>query len=134
MTGDFLGFFDSRLWLHGKSTCETILRAERVSLRVELKIGPLRWTAQHTAYAKNRLFEDEQVQGPFAKWIHRHEFETLRDHARLTDRVEYQLPGGIWVNRLFGWVVQLALARMFRRRHETTKRYFEEGSNEENRT
>ncbi len=35
--------------------------------RVELKIGPFLWTALHTAYEKNRLFADEQVQGPFAE-------------------------------------------------------------------
>ena len=45
--------------------------------RVELKLGPFLWTALHTAYVKNRLFADEQIQGPFAKWVHRHEFEAV---------------------------------------------------------
>jgi ligand-binding SRPBCC domain-containing protein len=98
--------------------------------RVELKIGPFLWTALHTAYEKNRLFADEQVQGPFAKWVHRHEFEVVDGATRLTDRVEYRLPGGAWMNRLFGWVVQLGLHQMFRRRHQTTKRYCEKGPNE----
>ena len=95
--------------------------------RVELKVGPFLWTALHTDYEKNRLFVDEQIQGPFAKWVHRHEFESVNQTTRLTDRVEYRLPGGVWMNRLFGWAVQLGLRRMFRERHQITKRYCEKG-------
>ena len=100
--------------------------------RVELKLGPFLWTALHTAYVKNRLFADEQIQGPFAKWVHRHEFEAVGDATRLTDCIEYRLPGGVWVNRLFGWSVQLGLHQMFRHRHRTTKRYCEKGRLNEN--
>jgi ligand-binding SRPBCC domain-containing protein len=97
---------------------------------VELKIGPFPWTSLHTAYEKNRLFADIQIKGPLAKWIHRHEFEVVGTATRLTDRVEYQLPGGVWINRLFGWIVQIALHQMFRQRHQTTRRYCEKGPNE----
>ena len=93
--------------------------------RVELRIGPFQWTALHTVYEKNRLFADEQIEGPFAKWIHRHEFEAGGDDTRLTDRIEYRLPGGEWMNRLFGWAVQLGLRQMFRHRHQITKRHCE---------
>ncbi len=96
--------------------------------RVELKIGPFLWTALHTEYEKNRLFVDEQIQGPFAKWVHRHEFESVDQGTRLTDRVEFQLPGGVWINRIFGWAVQLGLRDMFRQRHRVTKMYCEKGS------
>jgi ligand-binding SRPBCC domain-containing protein len=95
---------------------------------VELKIGPFRWIALHTAYEKNRLFADEQIEGPFAKWVHRHEFESVGKATRLTDRVEYRLPGGVWINRLLGWAVQFGLQRMFRHRHRITKRYCEMAS------
>ena len=93
--------------------------------RVELQIGPLPWTALHTVYEKNRLFVDEQIQGPFAEWVHRHEFESMGGATRLTDRVEYRLPGGVWVNRLFGWAVHLGLQVMFRHRHRVTRQYCE---------
>jgi ligand-binding SRPBCC domain-containing protein len=96
--------------------------------RVDLNIGPFRWTALHTAYEKNRLFADEQISGPFAKWIHHHEFEAVGRATRLTDRIEYQLPGGVWMNRLFGWAVQLGLRQMFRHRHQAIKNYCEKGT------
>jgi ligand-binding SRPBCC domain-containing protein len=32
--------------------------------RVELRVGVFRWIALHTTYEKNRLFVDEQIEGP----------------------------------------------------------------------
>lgn len=90
--------------------------------RVELRVGILTWVAVHTAYERNRLFEDQQVEGPFARWVHRHEFEAVDAHrTRLTDRIEYELPGGAVVNTLFGWAVTVGLGNMFRHRHRVTK-------------
>ena len=90
--------------------------------RVELRVGFLTWIAAHTAFERNRLFEDQQVQGPFARWVHRHEFEAAGpDRTRLTDRIEYELPGGALVNALLGWTVTLGLHNMFRHRHRVTK-------------
>ena len=93
--------------------------------RVELRVAGMRWVAVHTAYQRNRLFVDEQVAGPFARWIHRHEFEDLQGKTRLTDRVEYLLPGGHYVNSLFGWAIKPGLMQMFRHRHTVTRKFCE---------
>lgn len=93
--------------------------------RVVLRVGPVRWVALHTAYEKNRLFIDTQVEGPFAHWVHRHEFEDLGERTRLTDTVEFRLPGGRFLNALLGWAAQLGLKRMFTHRHAVTKRICE---------
>ena len=98
--------------------------------QVEIGIGPFTWVALHTKFERNHLFEDTQVSGPFAQWIHRHEFEALGSATRLTDRIEYRLPGGVLVNSLFGWATQLALGQMFRHRHLVTKQYCEKGHRE----
>ena len=93
--------------------------------QVELRVGPFRWVALHTAYERDRPFVDEQIAGPFAGWIHRHEFEDLAGRTRLTDRLEYRLRGGALVNALCGWAVALGLSLMFAHRHRVTKRYCE---------
>jgi ligand-binding SRPBCC domain-containing protein len=90
-------------------------------VRVELRVGLIRWVALHTAYEKDRLFVDEQIRGPFAKWVHRHEFEAAGGKTRLTDRIEYELPGGPLVNKLFGWTVIPGLRNMFASRHRVTR-------------
>ena len=94
----------------------------RTGARVDLRIGPIRWRAAPTAYDPPRLFVDEQISGPFASWVHRHEFEAVDPcTTRLTDRVTFTLPGGPLVNALFGRLAALSLVPMFRHRHAATK-------------
>ena len=89
---------------------------------VDLEIGPLTWQARHTAYERNRLFVDEQVRGPFRRWVHQHVFEALGPaRSRLTDRVVFELPGGRLVNRVAAPAVRIALRQMFAHRHAVTK-------------
>lgn len=95
-----------------------------VGTRVELKVVVFRWVAFHTAYEKNRLFVDEQIEGPFAQWVHRHEFEDLgKGRSRLTDRISFSLPGGPIINALLGWTAKPGLMQMFAHRHKVTKRW-----------
>lgn len=91
--------------------------------RVVLRIGPITWVAAHTAYERPHLFVDEQISGPFARWVHRHEFADEGGRCRLTDRVSFELPGGRVVNALFGWAVALGLRPMFHHRHSVTRKY-----------
>lgn len=94
----------------------------RPGARVDLRIASVRWLARHTDYEPNRLFVDEQVEGPFASWIHRHEFEAMDARTtRVTDRVTFTLPGGRLVNALLGRIVAWSLVPMFRHRHRATK-------------
>lgn len=94
--------------------------------RVELRVaGLIKWVALHVEYDRNRLFVDEQVEGPFRKWRHFHEFESIGARTRLRDRVEYELPGGAWMNTLAAWLVTAGLNQMFRHRHRVTRHYCE---------
>jgi ligand-binding SRPBCC domain-containing protein len=100
-----------------------------VGARVEFRIpiGPLRlrWVAHHIAYEKNRLFIDEQREGPFAAWVHAHLFSEEHGGTRLTDSIEFALPGGLVIEKLAGWAVKHKLQKMFQYRHEVTRRYCE---------
>src|SRR5512134_2732640 len=44
---------------------------------LELRLGPLRrrWVAEHRGGTPGFEFVDEQVEGPFASWVHTHRFE-----------------------------------------------------------
>jgi ligand-binding SRPBCC domain-containing protein len=94
--------------------------------RVELRVaGFIRWVALHTEYARNRLFVDDQIEGPFRRWTHRHEFESLGTRTRLTDRVTYEVAGGTLVNALARWLIGPGLHQMFRHRHRVTRQHCE---------
>jgi len=46
----------------------------RIEMSIKLFLFTFHWTAIITEYEANRCFVDMQGKGPFAKWIHRHEF------------------------------------------------------------
>ena len=91
-------------------------------VQIQSKLGPLTQSilAKHTDYRSNEWFVDEMLSGPFAKWRHQHQFESLGTfRARLTDSIEYQLPAAPLTNPLSRWV-QNKLESMFQFRHRIT--------------
>jgi ligand-binding SRPBCC domain-containing protein len=52
---------------------------------------PVRWTARHSQVGPQG-FIDEQVKGPFKRWVHYHRYEALTtDQSRVTDEIEAEL-------------------------------------------
>jgi uncharacterized protein len=85
--------------------------------------GPfhLRWVARHRDAVEGRQFVDEQIEGPFTRWVHTHLFEPQgATSCRYIDRIEYRLPLGIAGEIGAGWVSR-ELERTFRYRHATVE-------------
>jgi uncharacterized protein len=67
----------------------------RLVLRVMQGPVPLRWVARHRDTLPGRRFVDEQVEGPFSRWVHFHRFDPEGPaQSRMTDRIEYTSPLG----------------------------------------
>lgn len=85
-----------------------------------LRKGPaeLKWEVRHTEYEENRLFKDEQVSGPFNKWIHAHRFLPREDGGSvMEDEVEWEAPLGS-LGRVFGGgFIESTLRSLFAFRH-----------------
>lgn len=93
----------------------------RGTVVLELPLGPFRqrWVARHLAGEPGKYFVDQQVQGPFARWMHTHRFEPVGpDRCRYVDQVEYDLPYGI-AGEMAAGSVERRLKRSFRYRHAT---------------
>ncbi len=56
---------------------------------------PQRVVSAVTAFDPPATFADTQVEGPFRKWVHTHRFEAVPEGTRVSDRVEYEPPGGL---------------------------------------
>ncbi|MEX2526014.1 MAG: TIGR01777 family oxidoreductase [Gemmatimonadota bacterium] len=83
--------------------------------------GParLQWKVGYTAYETNRLFQDEQISGPFGAWRHAHRFHPMGpDRSILEDEVEWAPPLGSLGSVFATGFLQGTLERLFAFRHE----------------
>jgi uncharacterized protein (TIGR01777 family) len=87
---------------------------------IRVRVGPVeqRFLARHRDYVDGVQFADEQLEGPFARWLHTHRFEPAGAAAcTMIDHVEYALPLGGLGRALAGGFIARKLERMFDYRH-----------------
>ena len=97
---------------------------------LETRIGPItqRLVAVHVAYEPGRMFADEMVEGPFARWLHTHTMESDGEGGCwLTDHIEYALPLGTLGALGGGWFARRKLRTLFDHRHAVTRAACEPG-------
>lgn len=82
-----------------------------IDYSLRLRGAPVRWRSRITRWDPPRGFVDEQVRGPYRRWVHEHAFEARGDTTTILDRVDYQVPFGPLVHR---WLVKPELGRIFR--------------------
>lgn len=91
--------------------------SEGMTIDYRLKVHglPIRWRSLVSEWDPPYSFVDQQVAGPYKVWIHRHTFEPTEAGVLVTDRVDYAVPGGRLIERLF---VRRDLERIFDFRRE----------------
>jgi ligand-binding SRPBCC domain-containing protein len=92
-------------------------------------IFPSRWVAEHTKYDPPRMFEDVQISGPFASWRHRHIVQPHDDGAVLRDEIDFEPPLWLLGQIAAPFAILPKLEKMFSYRHEVTRKWCEEESN-----
>ncbi len=86
---------------------------------------PVRWVAQHSRVGKDQGFVDEQVRGPFKRWVHRHTFESIDSQStRVVDEIEAEFKSHPWW-RFVGVAMWITLPILFAYRAWKTRRIIE---------
>lgn len=99
----------------------TMRAGVEIEYRLRLKGVPLSWRSRITAWDPPHSFIDEQVKGPYRRWVHQHTF-TPRDGGTLVrDQVEYDMLGWWLADRL---LVRRDLRRIFAYRQERLAQIF----------
>ena len=93
----------------------------RIDYRLHLHGVPIRWQSEITLWDPPFCFRDEQRRGPYRRWSHTHTFVAAEDGTLCIDEVDYDVPGGRWIHRLF---VRRDVYRIFSYRQRAVARHF----------
>jgi uncharacterized protein (TIGR01777 family) len=115
------------------TTTDKLQEGTRIDYRLKLRGIPVRWQSAIESWDPPRSFRDRQTRGPYARWIHKHEFESYEGGTIVRDRIRYAVPvgalgelaGGAWVARDVKKIFEFrraVLARMFSDQRETALR------------
>jgi len=96
-----------------------IENGSRVTLAVPFGPMRLRWVSERRDVDPPRGFVDEQVSGPFARWVHVHAMSADGAASVIEDRVEYAGPAGPVGRAIARRAVAARLPALLRYRHET---------------
>ncbi len=92
----------------------------RIHYRLSLFRLPFSWSSVICQWDPPSKFVDQQVRGPYHRWVHTHEFVDERGTTLIRDRVEYELP--LWpLGQLAYPLVRYELGRIFRFRNDAIR-------------
>lgn len=94
-----------------------------IDYRLRLLGVPMRWQSRIDVWEPGVRFVDRQLVGPYATWIHLHEFDEVPGGVRIHDRVQYALPGAP-LSDLVHPVVRLQLNAIFAFRRRAIENEF----------
>ena len=72
-----------------------------IEYRLKIHGIPVKWQSEITAWEPPHRFVDEQRRGPYRRWVHEHRFVPQRQGTLIQDQVQYSVPGGWILERLF---------------------------------
>ena len=86
-----------------------------VDYMLQLYTIQFKWRSEITVWRPPYEFVDDQIQGPFRLWIHKHEFYEKNGSTIIQDTIRYQLP--LWpLGEIISPLLNLQLGRIFKYR------------------
>jgi ligand-binding SRPBCC domain-containing protein len=92
-----------------------------IGYRLRLMGVPFEWLTRIAVWDPPREFVDEQLEGPYRSWVHKHLFVETPGGSRIYDAVTYELPF-FPLGELAAPLVQLQIRRIFAYRARAVQR------------
>jgi ligand-binding SRPBCC domain-containing protein len=105
-----------------------IQQGSEIAYRLRLHGITVSWRSRITQWEPPFSFVDEQINGPYRYWMHRHTFTPERGGTLIRDLVHYDVLGGWLIDRL---LVRRDLRGIFAYRQERLHEIFGAGSDAE---
>lgn len=106
-----------------KST-EDIQTGAIINYKLKLHGIPLKWKTRINSFIDGKEFTDEQIKGPYKKWIHSHKFYSVNGGTLMKDRIIYKFPMGNLGALVAGPFARRDLKKIFGYRFEVIKNKF----------
>ncbi|MEW4490388.1 SRPBCC family protein [Thalassoglobus sp. JC818] len=94
-----------------------------IDYRLALRRIPIRWRTRIAEWNPPYSFVDEQLRGPYRKWVHEHTFISKDGGTQVSDIVYYQVPGPRFLHER---LVNSDLRRIFQFRQDVLAQHFHE--------
>ncbi len=72
-----------------------------IDYRLKVHGVPIGWRTAITTWDPPHQFVDEQLKGPYRRWVHTHRFHAVTGGTEVEDDVDFAAPLGAIVERLF---------------------------------
>ena len=112
-----------RFHIVGMNT-ETINKGTLIDYKLQLYGVPFKWKTKISEFEPNKMFIDEQLKGPYSKWVHLHTFEQINGGTLLKDLVHYRIPMGALGKILLGRFIRKDIEKIFNYRKSVIAELF----------
>lgn len=113
-------------WLHFRVLTPGVAMRQGAVIEYRLRWRglPLFWRTQIGDWRPPFRFVDRALKSPYLLWVHEHVFEPCPGGTRMTDRVDYAVPGGWLEPAVTRWVVAPDVGRIFAYRRDKMREAF----------
>jgi ligand-binding SRPBCC domain-containing protein len=80
------------------------------------------WILRVSEFEPMSFFTDEQVNGPFLLWRHRHEFKTIENNTEIKDELEIDYRMITFLKPLVNGLLRMILSQIFKMRYIKTSK------------
>jgi ligand-binding SRPBCC domain-containing protein len=95
-----------------------------IDYQIKIYNIPFHWRTKITVWDPPVRFVDVQLTGPYKMWIHEHSFEELGGSTKMSDKIQYQVPGGLFAPLVHRLRVKKDVENIFKFREKIIKQIF----------